>query len=422
MPTLHQSSPSLDQSEGSLPPRGRPLSVVSSSVDDGASNGGDSTASGGGNNLSMDDFEATSPTSSAAPARDDSGPARSSAPSAPPGNTDNAASAPASSDSASEAPASRASEASERAGDALPPGSVRAERAPTAPSAPDRTSAPLPVVSQQAQASEPSTELTPHEQQLLNKMAKDAREYATARFTELKQSTAENKALKVQIEQYHKNVMPASYYQNQEAYVLSPEYKAAATDLQYATYEEQHWTQQAQRIRAGESEVYDLDYDERGQPRLTKVAVDANNAPQLEVQLQKNIMAAVHAKQQLSHRVANIRDTHLQRYTQASENLGKLNAQYFKSYMDPKSPRVADINNFKQFLPAEFRDHPLTQPLAYSYAMVLDLTAKIKQLEVTASTKAANAADAARATPIVAAQAAPSAAVNNTLSMSMFND
>lgn len=359
----------------------------------------------------MDDFDA--------PRRLDSTPARSSVSSDSPGTTDNATSATATPDSAGEATASRASEASERAVDALPPASVRAERAPTAAPAPDPSS----LAVAPSSTTQPSLDLTPHEQQLLNKMAKDAREYVTARFTENKQLMAENKAVKAQMEQYHKNVLPASYYQNPDAYILSPEYKEAATDLQYASYEEQHWTTQAQRIRAGESEVYDLSFDKNGQPVHTKVTVDANNAPYLEVQLQKNLAAAMQARQQVTHKVNEIKTGYTQRFTQANENLNKLNAQYFKAYMDPKSPRSADINNFKQFLPAEFREHPLTQPLAYSYAMVLDLTAKIKQLEAAASTKAANAADAARATPVVASSAAsPASSSASKLSMADFND
>lgn len=400
-----------DQSLGGSPPPARRLEVVAASL--GASSDEPTAPSSNepksGDSLSMDDFDA--------PRRLESAPARSSVSSDSPGTTDNATSAPATSDSASEATASRASEASERAVDALPPASVRAERAPTAAPAPDPSSLAV------APPAQPSLDLTPHEQQLLNKMAKDAREYVTARFTENKQLAAENKAVKAQMEQYHKNVLPASYYQNPDAYILSPEYKEAATDLQYASYEEQHWTTQAQRIRAGESEVYDLAYDKNGQPQLTKVAVDANNAPYLEVQLQKNLAAAMQARQQVTHKVNEIRTGYTQRFTQANENLSKLNEQYFKAYMDPKSPRTADINNFKQFLPAEFREHPLTQPLAYSYAMVLDLTAKIKQLEAAASTKAANAADAARATPVVASAAASSvSSAASKLSMADFND
>lgn len=413
-------APAVDQSAGSLPPR-RPLEAAMPDVSSGppatepaapvASQPVEQAAPKSNEVLSLEDFEPSSASSSAAPARSDSAPDPSVSAPRTPGNTESAATAPASSDSASEA-ARRANEVSERAA-ALPPESARAS-APTAPAAP-ATSESANVTQQQ------STELTPYEQQLLNKMSKDAREYVVARFTENKQLAAEVKQAKTQLEEYHKNVLPASYYQNPDAYTLSPEYKSAAVDLQYASYEEQHWTQQAMRMRAGEDVVYDLAYDNNGQPRLTEVKVTPETAPHIEVQLQKNLAASMHAKQRESARVQNIAATYTQRYTQANENLNKLNAQYFKAYMDPKSPRASDIANFKQFLPAEFREHPLTAPLAYSYAMVQDLLAKIKQLEGASQVKASIAADQAKAGPVVAA-ASSAAAAPQKLSMAMFED
>lgn len=201
-------------------------------------------------------------------------------------------------------------------------------------------------------------------------------------YKEFKKLKPEYEATKALNEQLKKGIVPIpdSYFEHENAFVLTPEFTKASENVNAAQVVYQHWQTQLSKIRGGEETTY------------TKLHIDPQTGQFYEsapLPIDKNTEAYVTnvvdgARQQLSEKqyaIRQIADTHKSKHQEAIgwfANLDK--SEIFKDFQDPNSqlhPVVKDtINKF----PASFRHSPVTKYLVQSMIMNAKLSAVIAKM------------------------------------------
>ncbi len=174
---------------------------------------------------------------------------------------------------------------------------------------------------------------------------------------------------------------PTSFYDHPDAYLLSDEYRNTAMKYQMSNAEEQHWTEQLQRLRSGETKLTDfLGYDDKGNPKFSEIEIKPDMVSKAEVQLIKNIQAANYAKQNTLQELSKYTETHKKNYSDSISKIKEMENNFLSMYNE-KSPRYKDIQTFINNIPPAFHNDPLLSPMSKMYAMILDLIDIAKKMK-----------------------------------------
>lgn len=213
-------------------------------------------------------------------------------------------------------------------------------------------------------------------------------------FNKLKPIVKEHKALKQQVEQLKQGRVPESYYEHPDAYILTPEFRSAAENVQRANLIYNHWVNQLQAVREGAREFDYLDTDPKtGQYVVSqKIAADVKSETQLltYVNYAQNLM--MNARAGLQQVQAGYNNYH----AQAVNAIKQQENQYFSAFDKPenKDTYAPLIRQQLEIIPPSFR----SSPIAMAYAKSLVLNGVLAKLLNQAATKVGTSITA-KATP-----------------------
>lgn len=175
------------------------------------------------------------------------------------------------------------------------------------------------------------------------------------------------------------NVLPVSYHENPNAYMLSPTWQQGVQTAQQHEFEENHWEQQLAALEAGNSSYTDIKgYDQQGNPVMEKVELTAETLPRAKIQLQKWLNTTSSVRQAHIGEMQKIAANHKNTHSEVISNVKAITEKFFKPYTDPKHPRAAVMAQAKQGLHPALQQSPLADIIAYNYGMTLDLIAALE--------------------------------------------
>lgn len=230
----------------------------------------------------------------------------------------------------------------------------------------------------QTQQQKPSTDgrdysgFSEEETEHFKRMGNDAFNYLKPRFLASKKMQEELNNTKKSLEEAQKNTnksgIPDSIYQHPDAYILTPEFRQAAEDVNKAQQVAEHWRQQSIAIAKGAKEVHGLALDGKGNLVLTG-KVDAT--PEVEEEVRTLVSNSQFQLMQAQGRLSGLKTVHQNNYQQASTSLQEFTNKSFAGFEDPKNKPVYDPlikQTIESFHPA-FRNDPLMPILAKALVM-----------------------------------------------------
>lgn len=216
-----------------------------------------------------------------------------------------------------------------------------------------------------------------NEQKVLRAMSNEAFDYIRPRLLENKKlgEVVRKKDEEIANLKVGKQIMPESYYEHPEAFVLSPEYNTNIQLLNVAERIAQHWKAQFANIRKGEDWT-DIDIDIKtgrlvfGKPQKATAEAEA------EVM---DFMS--HASQQIQNfqgKVHNIRNSFKEKHAKDVSVLKEAEDKHFAAYKDPKHPYAPVMKTIEENIPASLRNSPLAPFVVKASTAVIQLGNIIK--------------------------------------------
>jgi hypothetical protein len=157
--------------------------------------------------------------------------------------------------------------------------------------------------------------------------------------------------------------VPDNWHEHPEAYQLSREFQELNTQYTYQEQADNHYQQQLLNIKQGKPWT-PLQWNkvtnqmEYGQPQ--------EPTDQAEMFVQRQLIAATNAKQNLDNRAAQIKQNHASSYERAAASIrSEVDDVVSKMHPDVK-PKEEDVKLIQKVLPAQYSNHPL----AYGYAQL----------------------------------------------------
>ena len=183
------------------------------------------------------------------------------------------------------------------------------------------------------------------------------------------------------------NGTPMSYYENNDAYLVTPAYKQASESFQLASDIESTTAQQKEKLANGAQSVQLFKgYDQAtGQPVYEATPVTEQNMQHLSEQLAVTLHQAGEAKANSQAQAVAVQQGHIKRFEAVTSKIRENEKSYFPFYEDD-SPAMTkeikkDITDFVQQLPQEVQTSPLAAPLAKAYRLIKDMNINMQALK-----------------------------------------
>lgn len=213
-------------------------------------------------------------------------------------------------------------------------------------------------------------------------------------FNALKPKYLEWKQLRGEVENLRKSSAETtkhSFFEHEEAYQLTPEFRSISSNLNQIQAETSHWQKQLANIRAGQP-WHPIVLNEKGEP----VIGEAQEAgPEGESVVLNALMQAHSIRSDLSNKLGNIQSSFTNQHKSFISNLTKIEKDIFQG-ADEKA--LSDAMNSKlPMFPQYMHGNPLVRSLAKSLAVIdglISMLNEAKSSKATASIKAATAASA----------------------------
>lgn len=160
-----------------------------------------------------------------------------------------------------------------------------------------------------------------------------------------------------------KDIIPESYYEHENAYMLTPEFGRIASQLQEAQAVVNHWEQQLNDVRAGAKEYKTIVRDPQSGAIVygPTVASDVNS----ETDLFKKFVSAQHQLSQTQGALQGVQAGYKTQHQQAKQWVDERNAQWFQPFQDEKQPAAVMAQElFDKAIPSVFKSNPLAPMLA----------------------------------------------------------
>lgn len=156
--------------------------------------------------------------------------------------------------------------------------------------------------------------------------------------------------------------LPPSYYENPNAYVLSPEYAQASTNAQQAALVLDHWQAQLDGVRGGAKEFQMLGID----PSTKQIVITGKQTVNEGSQsyLEKMFFGANRQAEKYQQALDGASVQHRAKHSEAMSALKNYEDSTFKAFSDPKHPLQPQVKDAISRMHPAFRDNPLASTLA----------------------------------------------------------
>lgn len=217
------------------------------------------------------------------------------------------------------------------------------------------------------------------ETEVLKKMSNESFNYIRPALLERKNLAATLAAKDKEIADLKvgKTILPDNYFEHPKAYVLTPEYNAAASNLNIANFALTHWQQQLVNIRQGQP-WKDIELKD-GRPVY---GVEQKADAQAEAKVLHYINYASNQLSRVQNDVQQIEQSWDARHKQASGVFKEAEKQHFSDFENADHPYMPVVKNILNSIPVEFKSNPMTTLLAKSGARTIQAMNYAKQVEL----------------------------------------
>jgi hypothetical protein len=163
------------------------------------------------------------------------------------------------------------------------------------------------------------------------------------------------------------NKIPDNWYEHEEAYALTPEFRQVSSDINEAASVIRHWQQQISNIRQGK-DWEGLAWDTQNK-RIVRTAPVAGT-PEAEAAIIANLNHAQNQLVQFQNEARQIQQQFRGGYEGARNEVTELTKQFFGNYETEgeKHPMAQVVKNVFDKIPQAYRGHPLAKLVAYTAA------------------------------------------------------
>jgi len=190
------------------------------------------------------------------------------------------------------------------------------------------------------------------------------------------------------IKEIESGALPASYYDNADAYVLDPGYREVLTQSHRMQYEAEHWENAKAAMRSGQSWV-DLTWDKDGNPVRREIVPEkgSDGKPILnakaEAYIDRRLMQAAAKQSQIEAQLGQIQQSFAGRHTALHNGMRQLREQLFPMYKGEFSAiKDPDVLSFWNAIPKEMRGHPLAELCSAGYGYCAKLVAELQKHKI----------------------------------------
>ena len=241
--------------------------------------------------------------------------------------------------------------------------------------------------------------IDPNDISHFKRMSNDAFAYLKPIYTGYKKAQADLAERDEQIKALSqgKEVLPASYYENPEAVVLSPAFKQVHQVYQQAKYEEQHWAQQLENVEVGDK-IYDLEVRD-GKYVTNPIEITDENRGRLKAAILNAFTTAKSASTDEYNKIQSIVSNFKARNTEITNWVKTQEDKFFPQFKDEKYPGWALAKELQATLPKELQGNLILPLASKMYAIIRMQQDKIAQMTAEAQKKSSIAEDAVKAGP-----------------------
>lgn len=218
-------------------------------------------------------------------------------------------------------------------------------------------------------------------QKVLRAMSNEAFDYVRPKLLENQQLSnfIKDKDKMIADLKVGKQILPDSYYEHPQAFILTKDYNDNVSVLNKAYEIEKFWQEQFVKIRQGEDWISLDGIDKDGNLVVNRTPIKGNAQSEASVMGYMNAAA-----QQVAERRAAalaIQHSFRQRHEQSVSVLKDAEKKHFAAYEDPKHPYAPVMKTIRDNIPTELRGSPLTSLLVKSSTAVIQLGHLVKQLQ-----------------------------------------
>lgn len=231
------------------------------------------------------------------------------------------------------------------------------------------------------------TGFTDQEAKLLRDMRNESYEFVAPQLRELKKvkEVIAKKDNEIATLRSGKTILPDTYYEHPQGFVLSPEFNGASNLLNIYSDVQTHWEAQLAAIRKGEK-WKDINYNKA--TGSLEYGAEHEATAEDEAKVFGYLHHTINNVSQSQAKVWNLQNEFKARHTQAVETVRGAEKQYFGVFDDPNHPLQAMIKDITNMFPPEFRNNPVTSLAAKAVVTCISLQKQNKELIASKSTVA----------------------------------
>lgn len=214
---------------------------------------------------------------------------------------------------------------------------------------------------------------------LLKKMSNDAREFFVAEFKRYGAQVEDLKSkLSVAEKTQVKEGLPSGWYEHEEAYSLTPEFKNLSMQKNQISAIEDHYRKQLIAIKEGEP-WFDLALDKQGNIIQQK----RNPGAEADMLVTSRIQEAIITLRDLEKQEGSLKQAFKQNAANHRAGMKKLEDEYFPQYADEKElDAMEEVQNFRKHLQSfGLQNDRMANMTTKLYAYALEQTRKVQELE-----------------------------------------
>lgn len=207
------------------------------------------------------------------------------------------------------------------------------------------------------------TGIAPEHQALFKQMSNEA-------FNVLKTEYVAKRQLETELAEARKGAIPPSYYEHEQAYVLSPEFAQQSDVVSQAEDIHKHYTAQLAELRGGAETYTILQRNAQGQLVVSApIKADRNTVDQMADVRQSAYQQLMNAQAQLNA----IGNVHRQRAGEYKQQLNDFESKAFPLFTDKPEHKAVVADTIQKVLPAAYRNNPLAPAFAKALITVAEL-------------------------------------------------
>jgi hypothetical protein len=175
--------------------------------------------------------------------------------------------------------------------------------------------------------------------------------------------------------------LPPSYYDNPEAFTLTPAYRNLEARHGRLQDEQAHYQEQLLNVEEGKPFTMIRGYDKAGNPVYTPEQ-PASSAAKVHLNMMMQKYNAM--DQQIRSEVAGLAATHKQIHSQAATSVQCELDKALGNLVPELRPSKEEMNVFKGAIPGAFKEHPMTNVASQMFGVILrqaKVLAKYKESE-----------------------------------------